>query len=263
MRVTSPFHKPSMIPLLSTWIKAGPIAFLRKHRKAVNSALLIVSCAPRPVSHTSHASAPFPDHDPALTSRMHLTCRNSQERAVNGNVVPEASNWHASTFVFFFRFAPATRQVAFPQCPSLRGCDVIPLCSPSGIWFLTSFHKRQRYNLCASPCPSSLLQPPHFFSPDQPMSYNLFCTQSSFHDKLPRHVSVLVGLCFVGLSSQRGLDWFQPYSSALPTLDFFFFFRFFVLAQKTENDKKRKQKKQRPTKVFEIVKSFLRPFRSH
>ena len=53
MRVTSPFHKPLTIPLLSMWIKAGPIAFLRKHRKAVNSALLIVSCAPRPVSHTS------------------------------------------------------------------------------------------------------------------------------------------------------------------------------------------------------------------
>ena len=56
---------------------------------------------------------------------------------------------------------------------------------------------------------SSLLLPRHFFSSGQPLSYNLFCTPTSFHDQLPRHMSVLLCPPVVGLSSQHGLNFLQ------------------------------------------------------
>ena len=79
----------------------------------------------------------------------------------------------------------------FLQLHPLRECDLIPSCrfqpsvdvsafcshfpNPYGIWFVTSLHDGQWYNLCLS-VSSSLSQPLHFFSSDQPMSHNLFYT---------------------------------------------------------------------------------------
>ena len=65
--------------------------------------------------------------------------------------------------------------------------------------------RRTTVHLCAISVPSSLLQPLPYFSFDQPMSYNLFCTYLSFHDQFPRHMSVLVRARCVSLPSQQKL----------------------------------------------------------
>ena len=59
MHFLSPHHKPSIIPLLSTSTLTGSMTFLRRQRKAVSSALLMVrwTC-------TSHARAPVLRHNP-------------------------------------------------------------------------------------------------------------------------------------------------------------------------------------------------------
>ena len=66
-----------------------------------------------------------------------------------------------------------------PSCRFQPSFDVLALCSHfpshSGIWFPTSLRDGEWYNLCLSVC-SSLSQPLHFFSSDQPMSHNLFYT---------------------------------------------------------------------------------------
>ena len=102
-------------------------------------------------------------------------------------MVTEAFSRHAPVFVYF----SDSHSGSSSNFPSLRRCDAIPpghfqpffnivlVCShfptPSGIRFLTSLHDGQWYSLCFS-VPSSLLQPLHFFSSDQPRPYNGFCT---------------------------------------------------------------------------------------
>ena len=88
-----------------------------------------------------------------------------------------------------FRFTPVDRQVA-SNLPSLGGCEEFPLCqfrssfdvlalctnftNPARIGEMTSLHDGQWHSLCFS-VSSSLLQPLHFFSSDQPMSTLVFC----------------------------------------------------------------------------------------
>ena len=83
--------------------------------------------------------------------------------------------------------------------------------SPSEIRFLTSLHGGQWYSLCFS-VPCSSLQPRHFFSSDQPVSYSVFCT------RLPSTTNFLITLrcficpLFIDFSSQHSLDRIQPNS---------------------------------------------------
>ena len=88
-------------------------------------------------------------------------------------------------------------RVVIPLCHFQSFFDVLALCSDvlnfSGIWLRISFQHGHWYNLCFS-VPFSLLQPRHFFSSDQPMSYNLLCTQppstTSFRITVCVHSSV-------------------------------------------------------------------------
>ena len=129
---------------------------------AVNSAILMVRRTSTSASSVRYIPCigPSPHHDQAapLASRTRRTCRILQQRVIGGNMVPKAFNWHVPAFVLF-RFPP-------PQ----SFFDVLAL----EIRFLTAFQHWQRCNLCFC-VPSSLLQPRHFFSFDQPKSYDLCC----------------------------------------------------------------------------------------
>ena len=57
-----------------------------------------------------------------------------------------------------------------------------------------------------------MLQPRHFFSSDQPLSCNLFCTHPSFHEEFLWHTAVLVCARFIVRSSQQTLKWLQSHS---------------------------------------------------
>ena len=91
--------------------------------------------------------------------------------------------------------------------------DVLALRSQfpnfSGIWLLISFQHGQWYNLCFS-VPSSSLHPQHFFSSDQPMSYDLFCT----HPPSTSSVLITCGCLSVTIRWSFFAAW--PISSSRP-----------------------------------------------
>ena len=142
-------------------------------------------------------------------------------------MVPETFPWHTPTVVLF-RFPPVDRHVALCPLSFTYGCVVIPLCHSQSFFdvlglllpFLQPFRDLAADFLPAqamvqSLCffvPSSLLHPRHLFSSDQPMSYNLFCTQPPHHDQLPRHMLVLFRPHLICISSQQILDRIQPRS---------------------------------------------------
>ena len=66
MHLISLLHRPSMIPLLSTCTIVRPTAFVKRHKKAVSSALVILRCTSSSASSVpyTHASAPSPRRDP-------------------------------------------------------------------------------------------------------------------------------------------------------------------------------------------------------
>ena len=89
MHFISPLYKPLRMPLLSTWTIVASISFLRRHKKAINSAPLLVRC----------------------------TSSSAQQRAIGADMVPEAFGWHAPDFVLF-RFLSSEGQVPFPPTTS-------------------------------------------------------------------------------------------------------------------------------------------------
>ena len=95
-------------------------------------------------------------------------------------MVPKAFKWHAPTFVLF-RFPPPHCQTAFLPLTftqRVRRDSSLPLLPVAQFfWDLVGSLPTRLIQSVCSQCLSSLLHPRHFVSSDQPVSYNLFCTQ--------------------------------------------------------------------------------------
>ena len=98
------FVAPSIIPLLSTWTLMGPLTFLRKHKNAVNPALLMVRWTSKFCLH--RAIHPMQRPHFLIIIQLHhcpTACPPlpsvTQHRAISGSVALEAFCWHAPALV--------------------------------------------------------------------------------------------------------------------------------------------------------------------
>ena len=137
-----------------------------------------------PKSPCRHRAAP-------ATNTHHIYTEHSQQRAIGCDVVSEDFSCHSPALYFSdshlwtvkWPFPPVTstqrvRPDSFLPLPTFLRCLglLFPFPQPFRdlVLFLPSV--TDSGTTCASPCSSSLSQPLHFFSSDQPMSHNLFYT---------------------------------------------------------------------------------------
>ena len=121
---------PSMIPLLSTCAVVGPMILRKRHKKAVNSAVVMVRCT------SSYASIPCIGHifwswSSCITNNphtLHLPEIPKKQRAIGGDVLSTSFDWHAPSSV---RFPLSDRQVAFPPLAFTQKVTKTPSCSTS------------------------------------------------------------------------------------------------------------------------------------
>ena len=131
-RVSS-LHSPSITPLLSTCTIVGPTAFLRRHKKSVNSALLIVCCtSSSPAFRASRALAPSPRRDqaapPTIHTRSHLLDTPNNEPSI-ATWFPKPSTGKPQLFCFSDSHLRPVWWHSF-HWPSLKKCDVIHSLPP-------------------------------------------------------------------------------------------------------------------------------------
>ena len=192
MHLISPLHSQSIIPFLSTCTVEGRIALLKRHKKAVSSALFMV--------HRTSSSASCVPYIPCmgLISSSCFICPTDHPHALHLpdtlNRDPSVATWfqkpstgmsqllcfsdsHLRTVRWLFSHWPSvTRYEEIPPCHFRSFFDVFAHCFPSptplgfGFWLPSNTGND---TICAS-----LLHPRHVFWSDQPMSYNLFSIQS-------------------------------------------------------------------------------------
>ena len=170
MHFLSPLHSPSIIPPLSTCTLMGPIAFLRRQRNAVSSALFMVRwdlefCfhrAVHPVQGRQFIRIQL-HHRPATCSPLPS---NIKKRAVRGNVARKPFCWHAQLLRFSDSHFFKMKRHLFHWL-SLSGCVTIPLCH---------FHSSFEVLAFCSPLSEGLRNiPPYCTIPDSGRACAFLC----------------------------------------------------------------------------------------